>query len=172
VVVEKAPGGCAPNVMCHVMTEQQPTSVKILRALLVFRLVFSAGLVILFAIVRKTNSDESTVFSGIRDGILSSLNKKGSDPDEAFGYLIGIMIIPVILIVLTLVFTKERRFGAVLWTTIADLIFGLWRGFPVLSIATLILVLTDPTKSFLKNKGQSTAHNTGQLRRPDESSSS
>jgi hypothetical protein len=133
---------------------KKPVSFRILQTLLLLRLIFSVALIVVFAFVMNT-SDNNRLAAGIRDGIISALKLEASDTAFALGYLIGAMLFPMAFVVMNLVFLNKRNYKAVVGLSIADLLFAIAGGFPLFSLIGLILVLTNPTKAYLKGKDES-----------------
>ena len=130
----------------------KPTSIKIIKGLLIFRLILTGIIVVVFFFIKDLDSSQRTFWTGLKNGIIASLHLDSENTNTIFGYLIGSILIPVILGLLQIKFVNERKYKAMLITVIFDLIFGLSQGFSLFPIIILILILTQPTKNYLKNK--------------------
>lgn len=129
----------------------KPKTINVIKGLLIFRLSLSAIFVILFFFIKDIDPSQRSFLSGLRNGIAASLHSEESDSNVLLGYLIGQLIIPVVLALLQIKFVNARKFIPMLVTVILDLLFGLSQGFSLFPIIILIIILTQPTKGYLKN---------------------
>ena len=133
------------------MTTMKPKPINLIKGLLIFRLTLTALIVIIFFFIKDLDNSQRTFWSGLQNGIIASLHSDDSDPTILFGYLVGQALFPVILALLQIKFINDRRYIPMLITVILDLLFGLSQGFTLFPIIILIVILTQPTKNYLKN---------------------
>ena len=133
------------------MTTMKPKPINLIKGLLILRLTLTALIVIIFFFIKDLDNSQRTFWSGLQNGIIASLHSDDSDPNILFGYLVGQALFPVILALLQIKFINDRRYIPMLITVILDLLFGLSQGFTLFPIIILIVILTQPTKNYLKN---------------------
>jgi hypothetical protein len=90
--------------------------------------------------------------AGIREGLIEKFNLNSNNLEYEFGRLIGKLFIPILLGILTLVFVVNRKFWSTIIAVSLDLIMGLSQGVPLLTVVILIIILTNPTRNYLKLK--------------------
>ena len=132
------------------MTSRRPLATNIVRVLLFLRLGFMLLVVVFFTLTRNVNPEEQPVLAGIRSGIVNSFSLESNDFPYNFGRLIGYQLIPALFCILLLNIIEKRKFGPAVLVASLDLLIGFSLGIPVLQIAVLILILTNPTKNYLK----------------------
>tara|TARA_Y100000815_G_C13032389_1_gene383628 strand:+ start:192 stop:611 length:420 start_codon:yes stop_codon:yes gene_type:complete len=133
------------------MTENKPLVVKIIIGIILLKLTIILLTIGLFYLTKDLDPTTITAMTGIRDGIIEKFNLNSTGLEYEFGRLIGKLLIPAILAILTLTFVVNRKFWFALIVVSLDFMFGLSQGFPLLTIVILIMILTNPTRNYLKN---------------------
>lgn len=135
-----------------------PTSIKAIKILLFFKLSIIVLTVASFWFLKDIDSSTRSVLSGIKDGIIDhfDLAVDNKNTEYQFGRLLGNLLIPFLLIILLIFSIKEKRFIASIIFISIDIVFGLAKGLPILSIILLILILTTSSRIYLKQIAKNT----------------
>jgi len=134
------------------MKSKKPTIVKVANGLILMKLITLVLSIALFYFVKDVDSSQQDITSGLKEGLIEAFNISSNDMDYAFGLLIGKLAIPILLLSLALTFFYNRKFGLVVAVMVLVFIVELTKGIPLLSLIILILLLTNPTRGYLKNE--------------------
>lgn len=134
------------------MNSKKPLSVKIVIGLTLVKLIIILLTISLFYVTKDLDPTEGTTMAGIREGLIEKFNLNSNNLEYEFGRLIGKLFIPILLGILTLVFVVNRKFWSTIIAVSLDLIMGLSQGVPLLTVVILIIILTNPTRNYLKLK--------------------
>jgi hypothetical protein len=136
------------------MQDKKPLSVRVLITLYWLRV---AGLPVLLLMYVATggvvDETERSVAAGMRQAIIDRFEVGyGYSPYE-FGRLLGNLAIPVVFALVLIMLVRKRKFIWVIVFASIDLLIGFASGgFPITSLIGFILILTNPTRNYLKRK--------------------
>lgn len=131
------------------MSEKKPVIIQGITALLAVKLVIALLTLILFYFAKDLPLGAETALAGMRDAVVDQFGLDISDPDYAFGQLIGKMIVPSLLTFGALLFVLMRKFWPTVVVMTLDFLFGLSQGIPIMAVIILILLWTNPSRDYL-----------------------
>jgi hypothetical protein len=135
------------------MPDKKPLSVKVLNILLWLKIAaLPLILLMYFATSDVADATERSVAAGMRQALIERFNVSYGYSAYEFGYLVGNLGIKIIPAILLLIFVAKRKFTWVIIFLCLDFLFALSSGFPLLSIVVVVLVVTNPTRNYLKRK--------------------
>jgi hypothetical protein len=98
---------------------------------------------------------EESIRAGMRAALNNRLGLNYGFSSYEFGYLMGSVMFPMLFVALVFLFVLKRKFVWVVVFAVLELIVGLAFSFPFLSIIILVVILTNPTRDYLKRKNKS-----------------
>ena len=131
------------------MKEKKPVIIQGITALLAVKLVITLLTLILFYFAKDIPQGAETTLASMRDAVVEQFNLDISDPDYAFGQLIGKLIVPSLLTLGALLFILMRKFWPTVVVMTLDFLFGLSQGIPFMAVIILILLWTNPSRDYL-----------------------
>jgi len=138
------------------MIDKKPSGVKVIIGITTWKLVAILVIIGTFYFTRDMDPAARNVAAGMRDAIIKRFSINMANFDYELGRLIGKFVMPALLAIITLVSVYSRKFWLAIIVIIADLLIGLVHGFPILTLIILIIALTNPSRSYLKNKNNGT----------------
>lgn len=133
------------------MLGKKPLAVKIVLGLIIFKLIFILLYIGLFYLAFYSTTEGMSLLTGIREAFVEILNFNSTNIDYEFGLLVGKLLIPILLSVLTLIFLVNRKFWLTIFIISIDILVGLSQGTPLLPLILFIMVVLNPTRNYLKN---------------------
>ena len=134
------------------MNDVKPTGVKVLKWLLIVKLFLLVAIIFAFVAVMKEDVTNDTFASNLKRFIIKLMDSHRQEPDQQFWNLIGFLGLPLFLTGALIAFIDTRQFWIVLILSIIDLPFSFVIYMGLFSIATLIIILTNPTRNYLRRK--------------------
>lgn len=134
------------------MDDAKPIGVKVLKWLLIVKLFFLVAIIFAFAAVMKEDVTNDTFASNLKRFIIKLMHSHRQEPDQQFWNLIGYLGFPLFLTGALIAFIDTRQFWIVLILSIIDLPFSFVVYMGLFTIATLVIILTNPTRNYLRHK--------------------
>jgi len=134
------------------MPDKKPLSVRILLGLILLKIIIAPTILAAYLMTGDVDGSETSFAGGFRTAINDRFGIGYGISGYHTGYLVGKLTIPLFIALLLLTVVSRRNF---VWTVVAvslDLLVSMTSGLPIVPIAMLILVLTNPTKNYLKRK--------------------
>jgi len=137
------------------MTNKKPWTIKVIIGFFIAKLFFIALIIITFGIVKDIDSATRTFGAGIKDAMVRRYHLDMTESSYAFGKLMGLNLIPLLVAVLGIIFILNRKYIPTLVTLIIDLLIGLGMMNPFVAIINIILFLQKKSKYYMKGIDES-----------------
>ena len=134
------------------MPDQKPPSVRLLLGLTLFKIIVAPAILAAYLMTGDVEESDRSFANGLRTVINNRFDVGYGISAYGVGFIMGEMAIPLLILFLLLAMVIRRNF---VWAIVAvslDLLVSFRAGPPVLSIVMFLLVLTNPTKNYLKRK--------------------
>jgi len=133
------------------MPDKKPLSVRILLGLIFFKIIIVPTIIAAYLMTGDVDASDISFSGGLRQAINDRFGVSFGVSGYDVGYIMGKLGIPLAISFLLLTVVSRRNF---VWTVVAvslDLLVSMASGLP-LPIVMLVMVLTNPTRDYLKGK--------------------